>query len=644
MADDFLHQAAFAPGLRIVSVGWRMPGGLWQECPPDRATDVLTMTPEEGGAQSLTLTHDLAAGVQIAFAVPESGFSAWGGGERFDALDLSGQTIRYYLENFGLGAGTYLPLPWIATSEGWSVLLHGEAPAIFHLGAPQEPEIVRIQIEGSTARLSVDTGDLAALQAALTRRLGPPLMPPDDFFGLWKAGDWRFQDAGKVRADCEGFEGLGLPLGVRLLDAYWSGEVHDFDFDPVKHPDGWYDVARMKAEGTSTWLWLCPWVVVGTASHTMATDAGYLIVDKDGQPITRRPGANPNIMAALIDYSNADAASWWSSSLRDLLARGIAGFKADFGEQLPRHAVLHSGETGGLAHNGFVRHYLKATIDAFDGKTPAIISRSGAPTIRTPVWSGDQTSDFCPKTGLPAAVRAVQSAALCGWSFTGSDLGGYFGEPSPQVFMRWTQFACFTPLMMLHGFGCREPWDMPMASRDCYRRYAALHLALGPYFRAAGRVAADGGAPLIRMMPLAFPATDWRGINDWDQQFMLGDDLLVAPVAFYGDTRAIPLPDGLWWDVLGESWVTGPVCVTREVAPDQIPVFVRAGATVPLAVSRGTAADTMVVFLPPEADHDQPHDHPNLDVLLVGCGHEEASNNLPDWFGTEIRQDRRQTS
>ncbi len=627
----------------VLSVGWRLPGALWFEVSPNWEDDgPVSVIRDEAGGLSLHLSQPGAVALQIAFSVPETGFSAWGGGERFDALDLSGQTIRYYLENFGLGAGTYLPLPWIATSENWSVLLKGEAPAVFHLGAPQEPGILRIQIEGDTADIAIDTGDLPALQSALTRRLGPPLMPPDDFFGLWKAGDWRHQDAGKVAEDRAGFFELGLPMGIRLLDAYWSGEIHDFEFDPVKHPDGWADVSAMKVEGTGTWLWLCPWVVVGTRAHDMASQAGYLIVDADGRPITRRPGANPNIIAALIDFSNPDAAAWWSDALRGLLARGISGFKADFGEQLPRHAFLFSGETGGTGHNAFVRHYLQATIDAFDGATPAIISRSGAPAIRTPIWTGDQTSDFCPKTGLPAAVRAVQSASLCGWSFTGSDLAGYFGEPTPQVFMRWTQFACFTPLMMLHGFGCREPWRMSPEARDCFCRYAALHLALGPYFRAQGKVAAGGGAPLIRMMPLAFPEIDWRDVNDWDQQFMLGADLLVAPVAFYGDIRAVHLPPGDWWDVIGGEWVSGPTWVIRDVPPDLIPVFVRQNALLPLSLGGGGQADTILAFPAPGAPDPSARD--DVEFFVVGRGFAPGDSTLPDWFGSEIRPLGRQSS
>jgi alpha-D-xyloside xylohydrolase len=318
--------------------------------------------------------------------------------------------------------------------------------------------------------------------------------------------------------------------------------------------------------------------VVGTRAHAFAEAQGFTIRDASGRPLTRRPGANPNVVAALIDFSNPAARAWWSTRLASLIERGVAGFKADFGEQLPERAVLHSGETGGAAHNRFVRYYLEATAAAFGDKPPAIISRSGNAKVRTQIWSGDQTSDFCPKSGLPAAIRAAQSASLSGFSFVGSDVGGYFGTPTTQVFVRWSQFACFTPMMQLHGLGCREPWQMEVEAFALFRRYASLHLELLPYFTHHGRIAAQGGAPLIRMMPLAFPDVDWSAINDWDQQFMLGDALLVAPVAFYANTRAVYLPEGVWYDVMAGAWTDGGRWVVRETPLADIPVFIREGS------------------------------------------------------------------
>ncbi|MDO9526527.1 MAG: glycoside hydrolase family 31 protein [Gemmobacter sp.] len=613
-----------------VSIGFRVAGQSWTSVSFTPLADGVAVTDLPDGGRRIVIDRPGAAGVQIAFAVPGV-FQAFGAGERFDALDLRGQSVRYYLENFGLGSGTYLPSPFLGTTLGFGVYLPDEAPAVFHIAPSFDPEHLTFQVDGPRLEIDIFPGGLADQYAALIARIGPPLMPDDSFFTLWKAGDWRFENAATVAADEAGHAGLALPMGIKLLDAYWAGEVHSFAFDIAKYPDAQAMLDRLGAAGTGVYLWLCPWVVVGTQSFHHASAEGWLIRDAQGQQITRRPGANPNVVAALIDYSNPEAARWWSDNLRGLIAMGITGFKADFGEQLPEHAVLASGETGGRAHNAFVRYYLQATIDAFDGRTPAIISRSGSPRIRAPIWTGDQTSDFCPKTGLPSAIRAVQSASFSGWSFVGSDLGGYFGTPTPQVFARWAQFACFTPLMMLHGLGCREPWDLPGDSSAIYRRYGALHLALEPVFKHFGAVAAAGGLPMIRMMPLAFPGTDWRGINDWDQQFMLGDDLLVAPVAFYGNTRAVWLPEGDWYDVVARDWVKGSCWRVHDVPLADITLFVRAGARLVLRPDPARTDTLALSFVPP----GQIGDATARPDGMTG----DAGSDWPDlavWFGPGI--------
>ena len=626
MSDDHILPRPAEWGWRAAGAGWALAAGAGP----------VTTTPLPGGGMRLVLEHPGASAVSLSFAMP-SGFQAFGGGERFDTLDLAGRSIRYYLENFGLANnGTYLPSPWIATMLGWALFLPGESSATFHIAAPHDPDRLCIQVEGSRLELELHPGDLPALHARLIDRIGPPVMPGPGFFTLWKAGDWRYQNHATVAADVAGHAALDLPLGVVLLDAYWASEVMSFRFDPVRHPQAQAMIGQLRTEGTELHLWLCPWVVVGTESHSMALENGYLIADAEGRPITRRPGANPNTVAHLIDYSNPAAARWWADGLRSLLAMGVAGFKADFGEQLPEHAVLHSGETGGTAHNAFVRHYLQATIDAFDGKTPAIISRSGSPWIRTQIWTGDQTSDFCPKTGLPAAIRAVQSVSLSGWAFVGTDLGGYFGTPTPQVFARWAQFAAFCPLMMLHGLGCREPWEMDQASAEVYQRYARLHLALEPEFQRLGRIAAAGGLPPLRMMPLACPDEDWRGRNDWDQQFLLGEDLLVAPVAFYGNTRAIWVPNGRWFDVLAGDWVQGPALRVHDVATDAVPLFLRAGARLVLRPDPGGPEVELHAAESPAAS-------PDRRCATLGAGRSGATPAdapgalwMSRWFGADL--------
>lgn len=127
---------------------------------------------------------------------------------------------------------------------------------------------------------------------------------------------------------------------------------------------------------------------------------------------------------------------------------------------------------------------------------------------------------------------------------------------------------------------------MDADSQRIFTACAKLHLELKPYFLALAAEAVAGGLPPVRMMPLAFPEVEWRGLNDWDQQFMLGDALLVAPVAFYASTRAVFLPPGRWYDALSRRWIDGGQTVLHEVPMDAVPVFFREGASIPLQPDR----------------------------------------------------------
>jgi alpha-D-xyloside xylohydrolase len=183
---------------------------------------------------------------------------------------------------------------------------------------------------------------------------------------------------------------------------------------------------------------------------------------------------------------------------------------------------------------------------------------------------------------LPSAIVAGQSAGWSGFPYWGSDIGGYFGSPDDEVFVRWAQFAAFTPIMQAHGLGIREPWLFRHSTLEVYRRFANLHARLVPYSRAAAAVARRTGMPLMRAMALCFPE-DPDIHQDWIQyQYLYGPDLLVAPVYSWGTTRQVYFPAGEWIDYFTGSPVSGPLAVRVPAPLESIPVFVRAGTVLPL--------------------------------------------------------------
>ncbi|MBV9545367.1 MAG: glycoside hydrolase family 31 protein [Chloroflexi bacterium] len=276
--------------------------------------------------------------------------------------------------------------------------------------------------------------------------------------------------------------------------------------------------------------------------------------------------------------------TWWQSQLRRLLDMGVRGFKTDFGEQIPADAVFSDGRTGAELHNSYPVLYNRATWEVVREYDGILLGRSGwAGSQAYPaVWAGDQTSDFSPWNGLPTAIVAGQSAGWSGFPYWGSDVGGYFGAPDDEVFVRWTQFAALTPIMESHGLGVREPWLFAPSTLETYRAFAALHARLAPYTQSAASEAFRTGLPIMRAMALSFP--ELPDIHqDWVQyQYLYGPDLLVAPVYSWGRRRQVLFPPGEWIDFFSGARYAGPSTVEVPARLESLPLFVRAGTLLPL--------------------------------------------------------------
>jgi alpha-D-xyloside xylohydrolase len=170
-------------------------------------------------------------------------------------------------------------------------------------------------------------------------------------------------------------------------------------------------------------------------------------------------------------------------------------------------------------------------------------------------WAGDNHAGFEFDNGLPGVIRAAQTAALSGLSLWACDIAGYHGTQTPELFMRWTQFGCFSPMMQLHMTSNLGPWDFGEESLNIYRKYAKLHTQLFPYIHAAAEEAHATGMPIIRPMVLAFQ--DDRTAAHEDFQYMFGPDILVAPIYQPGTHRSVYLPKGSWVDWWSGEALTG---------------------------------------------------------------------------------------
>ncbi|BAN03478.1 glycoside hydrolase family 31 protein [Ilumatobacter coccineus] len=559
-----------------------------------------------------------------------SGDHVVGFGERFDVVDQRGEVLdaRVFEQYKQQGKRTYLPSPFatvVAESDaddGWGFHVVTSRPTAFDVGATEADRlIVEVDVDPTEpiVRLDVYDGSPRDVIAAHIEAVGALVRPPDWIFRPWMSGnEWNTQE--RVLAEVERSVDLGIPVGAIVIEA-WSDEAtftafNDAEYDIVsdgaprrlddftfpsdgRWPDPKAMVDRLHELGVKVLLWqipICPIDrdrdVSPTAAAQVKADAatmierGYCVREADGTPYHNRGWWFPG--GLLPDWTNDDARAWWLAKRRYLLDDlGIDGFKTDGGEHAWGSELRYAdGTRGDVSNNRFPNHYAAAyqallTDCGVDGVTFSRAGFTGAGSVPCH-WAGDEDSTW---EAFRASIVAGLTAGASGVPFWGWDIAGFSGEiPSVELFVRATAMAAFCPIMQYHSeynhgrspSNDRTPWNLAERHGDeraitIYRGFARLRERLLPYLSTEADKTVATGVPLMR--PMYF---DHLGAEIWNHptQYLLGDDLLVAPVCWEGsETLDVHLPAGEWIDVWSGAVVTGDRSIAVETPWSRIPVF-----------------------------------------------------------------------
>jgi alpha-D-xyloside xylohydrolase len=187
---------------------------------------------------------------------------------------------------------------------------------------------------------------------------------------------------------------------------------------------------------------------------------------------------------------------------------------------------------------------------------------------------------------MAASLRGALSWILSGAAFASFDMGGFFGiptltnPPSPELYVRWSQMGLLFSHARAHGHQApREPWAYGEPALSIFRRYAQLRYRLLPYLYAAARRAAEG-VPLVR--PLVYDYQSDPTTHHIDDEYMLGPELLVAPMFKPRGSRDMYLPAGGWYDYWTDQRFDGARWIRYDAELETLPLFVRAGAVIPM--------------------------------------------------------------
>ncbi|QHT54975.1 alpha-xylosidase [Cellulomonas sp. H30R-01] len=549
----------------------------------------------EGDGRHLTASTPRSIGVvtdakgdhyvheQLTLGVGEH---VYGLGERFGAFVKNGQSVDIWNADGGTASEqAYKNVPFYLSDQGYGVFVDHPGLVSYEVGT----EVVsrtQFSVAGESLQYYVIYGptpkDVLRRYTALT---GRPARVPDWSYGLWLSTSFTTSyDEATVTSFVDGMAERGIPLSVFHFDCFWMREFHwsDFTWDPATFPDPEGMLARLKAKGLRICVWINPYIAQRSRLFAEGRERGYLVKRADGsvwQTDLWQAGMG------LVDFTNPDAVRWYTEELRTLLGQGVDCFKTDFGERIPTDVVWHDGTDPERMHNYYTYLYNKAVWDLLveeRGEGEAVLFARSA-TVggqQFPVhWGGDSESTFA---SMAESLRGGLSLALSGFGYWSHDIGGFEGTPDPAVFKRWLAFGLLSSHSRLHGSDSyRVPWAFDDEAVDVARDFTRLKLRLMPYLAQAGVEAHEQGVPVMRPMVLEFP--DDRGARTVDTQYMLGEQLLVAPVFSADGEVDVYVPDGTWTSLLSGEQVTGPRWVRERHGFDSLPLYVRPGAVVPFA-------------------------------------------------------------
>ena len=536
----------------------------------------------------------------------------YGCGETFSDFNLKGHRLRIWTAEhqntmiiggklvqekiIGVNPDRHLPVerydsyyaqPTFVSDAGYFVHVEGHAYMEMDFTKAQSTTLL---IRGNAAVWIGEGGTWTERSEALSRIVGlqPPF--PKKFLGGITLASQTGCDA--VEAKIALAREHGIPLTAVWCQDWCGCRKTDFGYQVMWnwqysrdiYPDLPARIERWREQGIAFLGYINPFLAVEGDLYKQASAKGYCVKNPAGEDYMVTITTFP---AAMVDFTNPDAWDWMKDVIkREMVGIGMEGWMADFGEYLPADAVLFSGESGMDKHNDWPVLWAKLNREAIVecGKEDEIFifvraGHTGSILQANMVWDGDQHTDWSRDQGIRSVIPASLSLSMSGVGLVHSDVGGYTSvmhmKRTPELLMRWAELSCFSPFMRTHE-GNRPDAN---AQVDCNEevvaqisRMARVHDALAPYLAAQLADYYAHGTPVMR--PLFYHYAD-TGLGDIDDEYLLGRDILVAPVLRQGaEGRLCVLPEDEWLHLFtGESFVGGRHRVRAPIGVP--PVFVR---------------------------------------------------------------------
>lgn len=572
--------------------GKRLTGGAWRatsyiEENQFRADNRINSMRDDSFWSYPADEHNTYIREQLTLGIGEC---IYGFGEKFTTFVKNGQNVEMWNSDGGTCSDqSYKCVPFYISSNGYGVFVNSSDKVSYEIASDTVSK-VSITVPGEEIEYFVIGGEnLHEVLSNYTTLTGKPALPPAKTFGLWLSTSFTTTyDEETITSFIDGMAERDIPLQMFHFDCFWMKgyEWCNFDWDKTQFPDPPAMLKRLKERGLGICVWINPYIAQRSSLFDEGVKNGYFIKNTDGsvfQCDMWQPGM------AIVDFTNPEACEWYASKIRALCDMGVTAIKTDFGERIPTKVKYFSGEDPVKMHNYYTYLYNKLVFnvlkDYYGENQACLFARSAtAGGQQFPVhWGGDCSAEY---SSMAETLRGGLSLCASGFGYFSHDIGGFEATASPDVYKRWCAFGLMSTHSRLHGStSYRVPWayeddtpENPENACAVLRFFTKLKGRLMPYLFSQAVKTSSTGVPMMRAMVIDFaedPACLFL-----DRQYMLGDNLLCAPVLSEDGVVQYYLPEGKWTDIITGKTIEGGRYVKKKCSYLEMPVLAKPGSII----------------------------------------------------------------
>jgi alpha-glucosidase len=442
----------------------------------------------------------------------------------------------------------------------------------------------------------ISGGSVADIIRNYTGLTGRAQLPPVWSFGYQQCR-WSYYPDKELLTIAKTFRDKQIPIDVLYLDIHYMDNYKVFTFSPENYPNPAETIAELKKMGFKLVVIIDPGLKVepGYFAYEEGVRNNFFVKYPNGTDYIGNvwPGRSH-----FPDFTNPKTREWWGGMFKTYIDTGVDGYWNDmnepaaWGQNIPELVQFDfdgNKTTMSQAHNVYGMQMVRSTYEGVrklnPGKRPLTITRAtyaGGQRYST-IWTGDNASY---DGHMLLGSRLVNSLGVCGFPFAGPDIGGFIGEPSKELITRWLSIGVYTPFMRTHvdyDHNYREPWIYGKEAEKINRELINQRYRLLPYIYSTAYEATQSGMPMSRTLAINYSFDDMVYRSDYENEYLFGDNILVAPVVSTQQFAKVYLPPAAgWYHLSTDEYSGGGQEIVVATPLTELPVFARAGSIIPM--------------------------------------------------------------